>query len=218
MIIDIENLYFRYPHGREIFSGLDFSLGRGDRLGLVGHNGSGKTTLLHLIMGLIKPTGGRIKVAGEERRTEKDFEEVRRKIGLLFQDADDQLFCPSVAEDIAFGPLNLGKSQEETRRIVRRTCDLLGLNGLEEKITYRLSGGEKKLVALATLVAMEPECYLLDEPSAGLDEGTTARLLSHLRNHCDTYLIISHDRDFLKGAADRIYRLEGSRLTEVTAG
>ena len=113
---------------------------------------------------------GRIEAFGQQRGAEADFHEVRRRVGLLFQDADDQLFCPTVAEDVAFGPLNLGKPRDEVRRIVAATLESLGLAGYEHRITYHLSGGEKRLVALATVLAMQPDVLLLDEPNGELDD------------------------------------------------
>ncbi len=214
-LIELRNLSFTYPYGNQVFNDLNFSLKKGDRIGLIGPNGAGKTTLFHLVMGLLRPESGEIRVFEKVRKTEEDFSEVRQRIGLLFQDSDDQLFSPTVEEDIAFGPLNLGKSHEEARTIVRETCEALGLEGFEKKVTYRLSGGEKRLVALATVVAMNPECFLLDEPTAGLDETTRERFLSYLKEHVDTYIIISHSHEFLRGATDRVYRLEKGRITPV---
>ncbi|MEW6675702.1 MAG: ABC transporter ATP-binding protein [Nitrospirota bacterium] len=210
--IDIKNLSFSYPNGKNVFNGLNFSLKRGGKIGLTGPNGAGKTTLFHLIMGLLKPDPGEIKIFGKVRKHEKDFIEVRQRIGLLFQDSDDQLFCPTVEEDIAFGPLNLGKSPEEARVIVKDTCERLGLSGFEKRVTHRLSSGEKRLVALATVVAMNPECLLLDEPSTGLDEMSTERFLKYLKEYSDTYIIISQDHGFLKDVADKIYRLKDSKI------
>ncbi len=211
-MIEIRDLHFGYSHGRKIFDGLNFSIEKGDRIGLAGTNGAGKTTLFYLIMGLLKSETGKISVFGRSREQEKDFLEVRQKIGLLFQDSEDQLFCPTVEEDIAFGPLNLGRTHSETREIVTETCKRLGLAGFEKKITHRLSGGEKRLVALATVVAMNPECYLFDEPTTGLDEETSERFLQYLKEHADTYIIISHDKEFLHRATDTIYRLEDGKM------
>ncbi len=211
-MIYIRNLSFGYSKDAKIFNGLDFSLEKGEKIGLVGPNGAGKTTLFHLIMGLLRPDSGEIRVFGRLRKSEKDFSEVRRRIGLLFQDSEDQLFCPTVEEDIAFGPLNLGMSHSEAKAVVQETCGRLGLNGLQKKVIHRLSGGEKRLVALASVVAMNPECYLLDEPTAGLDTRTTARFLRYLREYADTYIIITHNREVLKNAADRIYGLREGRM------
>jgi cobalt/nickel transport system ATP-binding protein len=210
--INIKNLGFSYPNGGNVFNGLNFSLKKRDKIGLIGPNGAGKTTLFHLIMGLLKSNSGEIEIFGKLRKEEKDFIEVRQRIGLLFQDSDDQLFCPTVEEDIAFGPLNLGKSHEEARVIVREICEKLGLSGFEERVTHGLSGGEKRLVALATVVAMNPECLLLDEPSTGLDEVSTERFLKYLKEYSDTYIIISQDYGFLKDVVDKIYRLKDSKI------
>ncbi len=207
-MIEIRNLHFSYPHGGEVFGGLDFALQEGGRVGLVGPTGSGKSTLLHLIMGLLSPHGGEVVIFGEPRRKERDFLEVRRKIGLLFQDSDDQLFCPTVEEDIAFGPLNLGHGHAEAREIVRECTGALGITGLEKDVTHRLSGGEKRLVSLATVLAMRPVCYLLDEPTSGLDEGHSEMLLRFLKERAKTYVISSHDREFLKEATDRVIEIQ----------
>ena len=179
-----------------MLAGCNFRLDAGQRLALLGANGSGKTTLLHLIVGLLRPAAGRIEVFGKPRVAEADFHEVRRRVGLLFQDADDQLFCPTVAEDVAFGPLNLGKPRDEVRRIVSQTLQSLGLAGYEHRITYRLSGGEKRLVALATVLAMQPDVLLLDEPTSGLDEEATRRLIEVLCRLPHATLVVSHNRSF----------------------
>lgn len=211
-IIEIEGLSFGYCAERKIFDDLDFKLMQGERVGLTGSNGSGKTTFFHLIMGLLKPLSGNIKIFGKSRKTEKDFEDVRQKIGLLFQDSDDQLFCPTVEEDIAFGPLNLGKPHDEVHRIVKETCEKIGLRGYEKKITFKLSGGEKRLVALATVMAMEPVCYLLDEPTAGLDEKTEDAFIRYLKEHANTYILITHEKELLKKTANIVYRIENGKI------
>lgn len=211
-LIAIEKLTFGYPPQAPIIDGLDFTLAPGERIGLVAPNGSGKTTLLHLIMGLLTPTAGALRIFGRERRQEKDFWEVRRRIGLLFQDADDQLFSPTVIEDVAFGPLNLGKTRAEALAVARSTLAFLGLEGFEERVTFKLSGGEKRLVALATVLAMEPEVLLLDEPTAGLDQRTKQRLVGILTELDLGCLVISHEYDFLTATVDHIYTLEGGRI------
>jgi cobalt/nickel transport system ATP-binding protein len=163
-------------------------------------------------MGLLKPLSGTVEAFGKVRKTEKDFIELRRRIGLLFQDADDQLFSPTVLEDVAFGPLNLGKSREEAMAVAQKTLDFLGLNGFEERVTYKLSGGEKRLVSLATVLAMEPEVLLLDEPSTGLDLNTKASLVRILNTLELSFVVISHEFDFLSQTARHIYTMEGGRI------
>ena len=180
VIFNLSKICYGYPGGPLVLNDLDFHLHVGDRIGLVAPNGSGKTTLFHIIMGLLKPLSGTVEAFGAAREAEADFIEVRRRIGLLFQDADDQLFSPTVLEDVAFGPLNLGKSREEALTIARNTLDFLGLNGFENRVTYKLSGGEKRLVSLATVLAMEPEVLLLDEPATGLDSATKDKLIDVL--------------------------------------
>ncbi len=211
-MISLEQVSFRYPGGTEVLRGLDFQVRQGDRVGIVGPNGSGKTTLLHLIVGLLRPTSGRVVLFGRERTTEAEFRDARRRMGFVFQDADDQLFCPTVAEDVAFGPLNLGKPAGEVRDIVRRTLGMLGIEHLERRVTYQLSGGEKRIVALATVLAMDPDVLILDEPTTGLDEATTDRVVEILDRHVPSYLVVSHDRRFLERTVGRVARLEEGRL------
>ena len=199
LMIHLKDIRFGYTPDRLVFNKLDFSIHAGAKIGLAGTNGSGKTTLFHLIMGLLKPSSGQVIVFGRERETEDEFREVRRKIGFLFQDSNDQLFSPTVAEDIAFGPLNLGKTHEESRQIVGETLAMVGLSGYESRITYQLSGGEKRLVALATILAMRPEMLLLDEPFAGLDETSIARVTEALVKSGVGYVLISQRLHELHG-------------------
>ncbi|MGD9042977.1 MAG: ABC transporter ATP-binding protein [Desulfobacterales bacterium] len=212
LLINLEGISLSYPGGPQVLSDLDFHFHRGDRVGLIAPNGSGKTTLLHLMLGLLKPSAGRIEIFGRPVRDEKDFADIRHRIGLLFQDADDQLFSPTVLEDVAFGPLNLGKPKNEAIRIAQKTLDFLGLNGFENRITFKLSGGEKRLVSLATVLAMEPEILLLDEPVNGLDMETKAKLKDIMSGINLSYLIISHDFDFLDEIVDAIYTMEDGKI------
>ncbi len=212
VIFNLSKIRYGYPGGPLVLNDLDFHLHVGDRIGLVAPNGSGKTTLFHIIMGLLKPLSGTIEAFGEARETEADFVEVRRRIGLLFQDADDQLFSPTVLEDVAFGPLNLGKSREEAATVARNTLDFLGLNGFEDRVTYKLSGGEKRLVSLATVLAMEPEVLLLDEPSSGLDSSTKDKLIDILNGLDLSFVLISHEFDFLSKTTGHIYTMDGGRI------
>jgi cobalt/nickel transport system ATP-binding protein len=211
-LIDLKEICFSYPGAGPVLNHLDLTMYRGDRIGLVAPNGSGKTTLLHIIMGLLKPSAGRMEIFGRPAREEKDFLEVRRRIGLLFQDADDQLFSPTVLEDVAFGPLNLGRSKEEAVEDARKTLAFLGLDGFEERITFKLSGGEKRLVSLATVLAMKPEALLLDEPLNGLDLETRAKLIEVLAGLELSYIIISHDMDFLAATTSAVYTMENGKI------
>ncbi|NQT87722.1 ABC transporter ATP-binding protein [bacterium] len=217
-LIRLTDIGFRYGQAPLVLDGLSFELGAGERVALLGANGSGKTTLLHLVVGLLRPTAGAIEAFGKMRAAEADFYDVRARAGLLFQDPEDQLFCPTVAEDVAFGPLNLGKSHDEAAAIVAETLEGLGLGGYEDRITYKLSGGEKRLVSLAAVLAMRPEVLLLDEPTAGLDEDAARRLIDVLAPLPQAMLIVSHDRAFREALAGDAHVLRDGRLHAPAAG
>jgi len=213
-IFNLTAIRFAYPGAAAVLDGLDFQFHRGDRIGLVAPNGSGKTTLFHIIMGLLPPQGGQMEIFGRPVKEERDFISVRQRIGMLFQDADDQLFSPTVLEDVAFGPLNMGKRKEEALAISRRVLQDLGLAGFENRVTYKLSGGEKRLVALATVLSMQPEVLLLDEPTSGLDEKTKERLKTILQEIDLSFILISHEFDFMADVVDTFFTLENGRLFE----
>ncbi len=209
-LIEMHNITFAYPGTpRPVFQDFNFRFFPENHLGLIGPNGCGKTTLLHLIMGLLRPQVGSIVIFGQEVKKERDFIPIRQKVGLLFQNPDDQLFCPTVLEDVAFGPLNQGKPTAEAIRIARETMERLGLLGFEDRVTYKLSGGEKKLVALATVLAMQPQLLLLDEPTAGLDESTRHRLIHILQDLNLPYMIVSHEPDFLNHTVKECCHVHG---------
>jgi cobalt/nickel transport system ATP-binding protein len=211
-LISLHDVDFGYDALRPVLRQCSFRLEPGDRIALRGANGSGKTTLLHLIVGLLRPSAGQVVVFGKPRTAESDFHEVRRRVGLLFQDADDQLFCPTVAEDVAFGPLNLGLPRDRVRQVVAETLESVGLAGYEHRITYKLSGGEKRLVALATVLAMRPEILLLDEPAGELDEQSTQRLAELLARLPHAMLVVSHQQEFCRRVTSRTVTLVEGRI------
>jgi cobalt/nickel transport system ATP-binding protein len=215
-IANISNIHFRYPEGQEVLKGVNLDVARGERLGLSGPIGSGKTTLFHLMMGLLTPDKGSVELLGHVRLTEHDFREIRGPVGLLFQDPEDQLFCPTVGEDVAFGPLNQGKSREEAEKIVHQTLRIVGLKGFEDRITHHLSGGEKRLVSLATVLAMEPQLLLLDEPVSGLDEPSRRRIISLLLSLPQTMIVVSHDHELLQSVATRRVELAEGQIKPVS--
>lgn len=202
-LLSIKDLSFAYETERPVLTGINLELNGGERVAVIGPNGAGKSTLLYLITGLLHPSRGTIEVFGTVRSQEKDFIEVRSRAGLLFQDPEDQLFCPTVLEDVAFGPLNLGKSRGETLDAVRETLIMLGLSGYENRVTYRLSGGEKRLVSLATILVMQPDILLLDEPTANLDPESTEGVLLLLESLPQAMLIVTHDREIIARLAHR---------------
>ncbi len=211
-LLRVDKLTYRYP-GCTILDEVDFVLNEGERVSLEGANGAGKTTLFNLLVGLNKPKSGSIRAFGKLRQEEADFLEVRAKAGLLFQDPNDQLFCPTVLEDVAFGPLNLGKSQTEAEKIATDTLDGLGMSGFESRVTYQLSGGEKRMITLASVLAMEPEVLLLDEPSNALDTSARRRLIDTLLTLPQAMIIVSHDAPLLAELATRRTRLENGKIT-----
>ena len=210
----LEGIGFAYDAERPVLRDAGFELFAGERVALVGPNGSGKTTLFLIMVGLRRPSAGIVEAFGRSRRTEKDFHGVRARAGLLFQDADDQLFCPTVLEDVSFGPLNLGKTSAEAREIAQETLALLGLAGFGGRVTHKLSGGQKRLVALATVLAMRPDVLLLDEPTNALDHATEERLTDILQALPQAMVIISHDDRFLKRLATRRVRMENGALVD----
>ncbi len=212
VLFQLSDLSFAYDAQHPILKHADLTFHRGQRLALLGPNGAGKSTLLHLLVGLRKPQAGSIFAFGHKRRSEKDFLEVRQRAGLLFQDSDDQLFCATVAEDIAFGPLNLGKSAAEAKLIVQETLSALKLGHLEQRVTHKLSGGQKRLVALACVLAMQPDVLLLDEPTNGLDEASRQHLLDSLENLPQSMILISHDREVCARLAQRSIVLVDGQL------
>ena len=197
-----------------VLHAVDLQLHAGERLALVGPNGAGKTTLLRTLVGLEPIASGRIHAFGRDRRGEKDFREVRARAAFLFQDPDDQLFCPTVLDDVAFGPLNLGLGRHDAAAQARACLDRLGLLHLADRVTHHLSGGEKRLVSLAAVLAMRPQVLLLDEPTNALDEANHARMLEVLAGLDTAMILVSHDRSVLERLATRAVALRAGRLSQ----
>ena len=206
-MLELKSVRYTYPGtDQPILKNLNFEVAD-KRIGLIGANGSGKTTLFHLLIGLLDPDEGELLLHGQPVTTKKTLRALRKEVGFLFQSSNDQLFSPTVIEDVAFGPLNLGFPPEEAREIAVKTLHDLGLNGFEERITHRLSGGEKKLVALATILSMQPKILLLDEPTNNLDPKTRSRLIDILKGLDQHQIIISHDWDFLSHTTKILYEI-----------
>lgn len=217
-IIELKNVCYRFPNEkRRLLDKVNLIIDS-EKAGLIGANGCGKTTLLHIIMGLLRPTEGEVLFRGTPLSIESDFKPLRREVGFLFQSSDDQLFSPTVIEDVAFGPLNLGFSIEESHDIALKTLAELGLEGFDQRITHKLSGGEKKLVALATILAMKPKLLLLDEPTNNLDLDILAKLIDILNELTLPYVIISHDWDFLEKTTSTLYSLEHGHIHKCQEG
>ncbi|SLN19892.1 Cobalt import ATP-binding protein CbiO [Aquimixticola soesokkakensis] len=200
--------------GLPVLREVSLTLAPRDRLAIVGPNGAGKTTLLRAIMGLQVPSSGTVALFGQTCTHEAEFRSHRPRIGFLFQDSDDQLFCPTVVEDVAFGPLNLGQSNAQALKIARETLAHLGIAALAERLVHKLSGGEKRLVCLAGLLAMRPQVLLLDEPTNGVDAENGARLRAVLHGFEGAMIMVSHDDGFVADLANRARLLSGGCLQE----
>jgi cobalt/nickel transport system ATP-binding protein len=211
-LLEATGLHFAYPQRPPVLAGVSLSLRSGERLAITGPNGAGKSTLLQILVGLLRPQAGAIRAFGTERREDTDFHEVRRRVGFVFQDPDDQLFCPTVVEDVAFGPLNLGQSRAMALATVDRVLHQLDLTDLRDRVTHKLSGGEKRLISLAGVLAMAPDVLLLDEPTNALDEETTARLTEILLGLPQAMLVVSHDPHFRRRVATGTLRLHNGVL------
>ncbi|MFG1433218.1 ABC transporter ATP-binding protein [Xanthobacter sp. V2C-8] len=198
--------------GEAVLRHASLSLGTGERLAIVGPNGAGKTTLLRTLVGLEREVQGRVRLFGAECRKEAAFRAARPRIGYLFQDSDDQLFCPTVIEDVAFGPLNTGCTQKEAVRRAEDVLDQLGIGSLGPRLSHRLSGGEKRLVCLAGLLAMKPDVLMLDEPTNGIDAANGVRLRAALRSFPGAMLLVSHDDGFIAELATRAMAIDNGTL------
>jgi cobalt/nickel transport system ATP-binding protein len=211
-VICLEGIACHYGRGPRVLDGVDLSVGRGERVALCGANGSGKTTLLHVAVGLIRPDAGAIRLFGRACVREDDFRAARLKAGLLFENPDDMLFSTTVEEDMAFGPFNLGWSRERVGVAVCAALERVGLTGYDRRLTTDLSRGEKQLVALASLLAMEPEVLILDEPTGGRDDAALERVARILTEPGLTILLVSHDRGFMDRVTTRRVWLQAGRV------
>lgn len=210
-ILQVRDLRFRYPDGTEALRGIDFDLAPGESVALLGANGSGKTTFLQCLVGLHR-SEGTISVCGRTLHPD-GIEHARQKIGMLFQDADDQLIMPSLREDVAFGPLNAGIAREDTLARVEKAVAAVHLDGLEDKAPHRLSAGQKRRAALAGLLAMEPEILLLDEPGTFLDPPSRTALVETLHALHHAMLVVTHDIALADELASRAVFFENGAIT-----
>lgn len=201
-LISTQNLSYVYPDGQTALQAINLTIHRGEKVGLVGANGAGKSTLLLHLNGIFTATSGEIKVDGMPVG-KKNIQTIRSRIGLVFQNPDDQLFSPTVYDDVAFGPLYAGLSKQEIEESVQFALDAVGMTDYCERSPYHLSSGEKKRIAIATVLSMHPEILVLDEPSAGLDPRGRRELIEWLQAQPQTLLIASHDMDLIQQITQR---------------
>jgi cobalt/nickel transport system ATP-binding protein len=210
-VLDVRGVTYRYPDGTAALTGATFALAPGERTALLGPTGAGKSTLLQLLNGLLRPASGQVVVGGLPV-DDANVAEVRRRVGLVFQNPDDQLFLPSLLEDVAFGPLNAGAGPAEAERRALAVLHALGLDGAHDRAAHHLSGGERRLAALATVLVSEPSLLVLDEPSGDLDARGRRRLLGILRDRREALLVATHDLELVRGLCTRALVLVEGRL------
>ncbi|OPZ59799.1 MAG: Energy-coupling factor transporter ATP-binding protein EcfA3 [Deltaproteobacteria bacterium ADurb.Bin510] len=210
-LVELCDLSYAYPDGTVALEGVSLKIVHGESVGLVGANGAGKSTLLKHLSGCLTPMQGTVRV-GDSPLTKKTVKDIRRHVGTIFQDSDDQLFMPTVYDDVAFGPINLGLPAEEVDARVRASLEQVGAWRLAARPPYRLSGGEKKAVAIATVLAMEPDILIMDEPSASLDPKARRQLINLLKTFTHTKLIATHDLDLVLDLCERTIIMHDGRL------
>lgn len=215
-VLEVRDLCHRYPHlDSNALDKINFKVFKGERVAVLGANGAGKSTLFKHLNGILRPLSGEVLVKGE-KITKKNVRTCRETVGIVFQDPDDQVLAPSVEEDIAFGPINMGLSRSEVEIRVKEALEMVGLTGFEERAPHHLSGGQKKLVAIAGILAMRPEVIVLDEPTAGLDPLSSDRVLELImkmnRELGITLLLSTHDVDVVPYFAERVFVLHHGKL------
>ena len=201
-ILEFRDVRFRYPDGTEALKGISFLITHGESVGIVGANGAGKSTLLLHMNGYLLPTSGDVTV-GEITLRKETRPEFRRKVGVVFQNPDDQLFMPTVFDDVAFGPLNLGLPPDRVRERVHEALRRVNALALADKPPHHLSGGQKSAVAIATIIAMEPDILVMDEPASSLDPKSRRGLIGMLRSFSHSKIVASHDLDLILDVCQR---------------
>ena len=210
-LVEVRNLHFAYPDGTEALKGVSFRITHGESVALVGANGAGKSTLLLHLNGYLTPTHGEVRI-GETPLVRETVANVRRAVGMVFQDPDDQLFMPSVCDDVAFGPLNAGLPPAEVEQRVTAALARVGMAHLRNRPPYKLSAGEKRAVAIATVLAMSPDVLVMDEPSSHLDPRGRRRLIELLKTFKHTKIIATHDLELVVELCSHVIVLDDGRV------
>ncbi|MGE5379758.1 MAG: energy-coupling factor ABC transporter ATP-binding protein [Methylocystaceae bacterium] len=194
--VEARDIFYQYPDGNSAINGLSFTITHGEAVGIIGANGAGKSTLLMLLMGLLIPSQGEILV-GDFQVTKKTLPLIRQRMGMVIQNPDDQLFMTSVYDDVAFGPRNYGLDEKEVEKRVLQALEMVGILHLKDRAPFKLSGGEKRSAAIASVLAMQPDILIMDEPTAALDPKSRRRLMELLKGFTHTKIITSHDLDMV---------------------
>ncbi|MBL8777121.1 MAG: ABC transporter ATP-binding protein [Acidimicrobiales bacterium] len=211
----VEAVHHAYPDGRVALRGVDLEVATGERVAVLGPNGAGKTTLVLHLNGVLLPQAGRVLVDGLDTTAKADVREVRRRVGIAFQDPDDQLFCPTVRQDVAFGPANLGLDGDQVEARVVEALEAVGMADAADRAPHHLSLGERRRVAVATVLAMRPTTLVLDEPSANLDPAARSELAAVLRSLPElTLVVVTHDLPYALELCPRSVVLDEGRIVE----
>jgi cobalt/nickel transport system ATP-binding protein len=210
-LVEVRDLHYTFPGGARALQGVGFRITHGEAVGIVGANGAGKSTLLHHLNGALIPERGEVRI-GDIPLTDKTVSQIRRTVGMVFQDPDDQLFMPRVYDDVAFGPLNLGLPREEVQRRVDAALATVEAGHLRHRPPHRLSGGEKRAVAIATVLSMSPDILVLDEPSSNLDPRSRRHLIGMLNRFEHTKIIATHDLDLVLDVCRRVIVLHEGQI------
>lgn len=214
LTVDIDNISYTYADGTSALDAVSLQVNAGESVAIIGANGAGKSTLLHHLNGLLTPTAGRIHICTHPLNN-KTLAEIRRLIGMVFQNPDDQLFMANVIDDVCFGPLNLGLTSQQALKVARRALDQVGVLNLQDRAPCRLSDGEKRRVAIAGVLATAPEIFVLDEPTSGLDPWARRQLIDLLKKLDHTRLIATHDFDLAHDLCERtIVLCEGKIIAD----
>ena len=209
-MIEFQNVNFAYEKGKEVLHDMSFRIEKGESVGLIGANGAGKSTIMKLLLGLLFGEG-KVLIDGIEVKKET-LSEIRAKLGFVLQNSDNQMFMPTVYEDMIFAPLNYMVSREEAEERVDKVLAELGLAYLKHRYNHKISGGEKRMAAIATVLAMEPEAILMDEPTSALDPYNRRIVINTIRSLPQTKLITSHDLDMILDTCDRVILLSGGEI------
>jgi cobalt/nickel transport system ATP-binding protein len=209
--LEIKDLAFAYPDGNQALFGVNLTVGQGERVALLGPNGAGKTTLVMHMNGIHPAAHGEVRVAGQlvDASDKANLRSIRSKVGIVFQDPDDQLFMPTVGEDVAFGPYNMGVRGDELNRVVIEALELVGMTEFKDRPPHHLSFGQRRRVAVATVLAMKPEILVLDEPSSNLDPASRRELADILRSLAITIVMVTHDLPYALELCERAVILSG---------
>ena len=210
--VEVRNLHFSYPDGHEALKDISFTIVHGESVGIIGVNGAGKSTILMLLMGILFPDSGEVLI-GDVHLTKKTLPMIRQRVGMVFQNPDDQLFMTNIYDDVAFGPRNYKLDEKEVESRVMGALELVGVSELKNRAPFRLSGGEKRAASIACVLSMQPDILIMDEPTSALDPKARRRVIGLLNSFTHTKIITSHDLDLVLETCQRVIVVKNGKIT-----